>query len=168
MSVKRKFALFFLCVCTIIIMFLNGCARESSNSGFSKVVGTEIQSYLNITTFYASKIKPNTDITLVIANKTSDCVVFPYNFGEKTYIYRNDGWMEIPDNVTYASHKDVVLDPKGEEYADAVVTISPDYSKIGKITNKQRIRIVLIGKLCKNGLPTNQLTADYIELNVEP
>jgi hypothetical protein len=128
----------------------------------------EVQHYLNITNMFKSPIKPYTTITLYIVNKTLDCVVFPYNFGVKIFVYQNQGWIEIPDNVVYAYRNNVVLDPHGGLDEGAIVAIQPDYSKLGVISNRQRMRVVLIGELCKKGLPSNQLTADYIELTVEP
>jgi hypothetical protein len=148
-------------------MVLCSCSSKSDESEFITLVGSDIQHYLDITNLNGSSVRLNTVISLYIKNKTSDCIEFPYNFGVKIFAYQNHGWIEVPDNIIYASHKDVILDPRGLN-VDAVVALQPDYATLGAISNKFRMRIVMIGHLCKNGIPSNFNTADYIELNVVP
>jgi hypothetical protein len=163
---KRNWITF--CFICVLLLSMSSCIRASSDNEFSAIVGVEVQHYLKITNLFQSPVKPNTSITLEIANKTPGCVVFPYNYGAKIYIFNNSDWIEIPDNIEYADHADIVLDPRGGLDPGAIVTIRPDYSKLGEFSNRQRMRVFLIGRLCENGLPSKQQTADYIELTVEP
>jgi hypothetical protein len=152
----------------VLLLIFCGCNQKSSDGGFISTVGTDIQHYLDITVLGGLPIKLNTVIDLYIKNKTADCIIFPYNFGAKIFVYQNLGWVEIPNNIIYASHNDVVLDPRGGVNLDALVSLQPDYSKLDAISSKYRMRIVMIGRLCKKGLPSSQKSADYIEVHVEP
>lgn len=147
---------------------LFSCSPTLSESEFDTAVGTNIQHYLDITSLDGLPIKLNTVINLNIKNKTGDCVVFPYNFGVKMFVYQNHSWIDIPDNGIDVTHKDVVLDPRGGLFPDTVVILQPDFSKLEDMSIKHKMRIVMIGRLCKKGLPSSQNTADYIEVQVEP
>jgi hypothetical protein len=162
----KKFT--FLFIVFILLVNISGCVHKLSDNDFSTIAGVNVQHYLNIINLSKSPVRPNTTITLEIANETLDCVVFPYNFGVKIFIFQNKGWVEIPDNIEYADHYDIVLAPRGRLDADTLVAIRPDYTTISTLSKGQVLRIVLIGSLCINGTPSNQTTADYIDLSIEP
>jgi hypothetical protein len=166
MNSKNRNSLFIF-LTSILLICLCSCIHESSESKFISMVGIDFQHYLDITILSGLPIKPNTVIDLYIKNKTADCVVFPYNFGVRLFVYKNNSWIEIPNNIIYASQKDVILDPREELNFDALVSLQPDYSKLGVMPNKYQMRVVMIGHLCKGGVSSNHNTGDYIELNIE-
>lgn len=138
------------------------------DDNFSKKVSATIVDYLNIEPLVRTPIKMGTVIDLYVANKTTDCIVFPYNYGLQIYTYKGGDWIEIPDTAIYMTKDNVTLDAKGSLFPDAVVSVSPDYSYLNSDTQTQRLRIVLIGHLCKSGFPSEKTVADYVDLNIQP
>ena len=177
-KIQKLFLMFcagMLCLC------MYGCSSFGLNDKkFTSAVGVKIDNYLDIIPVALDPITTHTTISLYLANKTYDCVVFPYDYGLKILAYQDQDWVEIPGTVQSkrqdgsviepggSPDQDIVLDPNGKANPDIVIVITPDYSKLGPISTPQRLRIVLIGRQCSNGIPSDQPTADYFELSVKP
>ena len=147
---------------------LPGCQNASIEDQFLNKVGIEIKHNLDVTLLETSPIKLFTTVPLYVVNKTSDCLVFPFNYGVRVFVLQNNNWIEIPDVIKYADNHDVILDARNGLYPDTMVSVNPDYSKLDNISGQLRMRIVVVGRQCVNGVASEQQFADFIELPVQP
>ncbi len=161
---KKTLVLCLLASCIV----LSGCQNASNEDQFHKEINIDITHNLDFTLFEKPPIIIYTGVDLYVVNKTSDCIVFPYNYGVRIFVLQNDNWIEIPDVLQHAFDHNVTLDANNGPFPDAVVSVNPDYSKLGNISGQLRMRIVVVGRQCVNGVPVDQEFADFIEVPVQP
>jgi len=171
MNSLYKVYLFF--VMAVFLFSLTGCLSASQNTEadqpdtFAELTGLPIVDYLDITNSDNVPKQRKNDVLLVIANKRNDCVYFPYDYGMQIFAYVNNAWTKIPQIIKYTPGENIFVSSRSEGNYEALVVLQPDYSGI-KVESPQRIRIVLAGYLCENGIPAEKLTGDYIELETQP
>ena len=107
---------------TLIFATTSACASESNQVNNEDNFEFDI-SYLN-----GSSISPTGDLEIVIRNTTSNCIKFPVGFGIKVFVVQDKKIKEIPNPVTYIGNEPIMLGPKGEISASALIYSKPDTS----------------------------------------
>jgi hypothetical protein len=145
---------------------LTACAAPNMDNLFFKRLAIPTGNYLDITYLGSTPANVHSDFSLYAKNTTKDCIVFPHDYGTQIFVYLDKDWKNISDLGEYPNPNDIKLDPAGSLSSDAVIYITPDFSSIPSSAYPIKMRIVVVGRLCQNGLPTENKTADYIELSV--
>jgi len=159
---KRNFGVLILLI--LLCFGILGCARTGQDTeiAFSNNLAIPIHHFVKITYTGPTPIDTQTMISFDLENITEDCVLFP-NEPNPIFVYRNNQWLKIPDNIMVSG---TIIGPAGSLEANTGDTINPDYSSIPTSEYPIRMRVVMVGKLCHNGVPSNENVADYIDLVV--
>ena len=80
----------------------------------------------------------------------------------------NGKWIDIPDKVVSLNQESIQLEPADSLFHESMTAVQPDILSIPNITLPQSIRVVLVGTICENGLPTNKKIGNYIDIDVYP
>jgi len=156
---KMKTRIFIKSLCVTIFLLISACTNNFS----SKTPNTELD-FLNISELPNDQKIYSTDLDLYITNKTSDCIVFPYDFGVQIFLKSNGDWAEVQNLNQFASTEDIILTNSSGYEPEAIVFVSPDYSSFpGEPT---LAKIILHGYLCQNGKPSTELSSEHIEISL--
>jgi len=154
----------------LITMNLTSCDwlnNSSSNEDSSlTLMPYDFSDYLEVSYWGQIPIRIDKSIALDIQNTSMECIVFPHDFGVHIYANINGSWLEIPNSVQYPNQEDIILDPKGSFFSDSGTVVHPIISSINKNSNPIRIRVVIVGRLCKDGTPTEKQVGGYIDLDI--
>jgi hypothetical protein len=148
----------------IFIVCTQGCGSVANIGTFEDVAGLPIQDFAEIVKLESATISKD-DISLYIENKTDDCIVFPNDYGTQIFYKLADGsWAFVPNLVDFPNTDLIHLsDRKGIE-ADAVLFIRPDTKRIP--IHPATLRILITGYLCNNGIPVEELTGDFVDVEI--
>ncbi len=102
---------------------------------------------------------------LYVSNLSGEVIGFPYDYGTKILRYSemNQTWTEVKNLNKYSpSWNDILLEPKGWNSVDTKpVIVLPD---ISHTIQPIEIRIVVQGKIYRNGLPSADEVVAYIDI----
>lgn len=159
------------CICFI---FVSGCARVDNTStlpeeeiAFGDAVSVNIIPGLNLSVEGEKVFRIHYTLTLRIKNMTSDCVVFPHNFGVSIFFLKDEKWIGVNDLNEVINPRDIVLHPKGDLFSDRTLTIFPDYQVL-TAEQPSSIRVLVSGRMCNDGAPTEQIVGNYVDVPVVP
>ncbi len=145
---------------SVIVFFLISC--KNSKNEISNNISID---FLDISKVPVVKNNNSKVIDLYVVNKTSDCVAFAYDLGAEIFLKVNGEWIKVKNLVEDASKKDIILTSFSGIEPDTVLFINPDYANLpGKPSD---IRVVVHAHLCNNGVPTDDLSSDSIEIPLE-
>lgn len=111
--------------------------------------------------------KSNDPIELEIYVIGSEEIIFPPDFGVKTFLYDNGSWVEVIETVpTTYSHGDVVLQPyNGNPFFAGAARAFPI---LPGANNPTLLRIFVFGNLYYNGEATNEKVGAYVDVILHP
>jgi uncharacterized membrane protein len=96
--------------------------------------------------YIGPEIKANDILTFWIVNKSEECIVFPYDLGQKIFAEINNEWKPVNNIMEYHHHNDNILNG---DNPTTMVSVAPDLSNI-TVTAPVNFKVVLSGKLCDN------------------
>jgi hypothetical protein len=160
---NKKYSEFLILLITLCFS-ISGCIRliQNPEKSFSDSVAIPIHHFSKITYTGLSPIDTQTMISFDIENITGDCVELTKD-PALIFIYYKNHWIKIPDNMEVTG---VILGPKGSNISASGDSINPDYSLVPSSAYPLRMRVVILGRLCNNGVPSNETVGDYVELLV--
>jgi len=122
---------------------------------------------LGLVTEQPDNLKVGSVIELFVENQSDETVWFPVDYGTQilTYSALDGSWTEVGNRVTYHAYKDVILDAKGGIFDRHKVAVWPDLSSTGKPVD---IRVVVIGKIYKDGAPSDRPAGAYMDITLQP
>ena len=162
--IRSKY-IFFTVASFLLVYNLVSCAKITNNNLSDNPSSAPYKDFLDIVVLMEQEKINKTDLNLYISNKTIDCVVFSNDYDTQIFAWVDNDWVEISNLVIFADDADVILSPAYDIYPDAVVSISPDYSNLSE--QPQKVRVVFNATLCKNGMPSNKIVSDYIDIDLE-
>lgn len=111
--------------------------------------------------------KINEPIELEIYVTGSEEIIFPPDFGIKTFLYDTGNWVEILETVPISySHKDVVLQPyNGNLFLAGAARAFPI---LPRANNPTLLRIFVFGHLYRNGEATDEKVGAYVDVILRP
>ena len=147
-------------VTTIVValsFFLASCGNGGKNqeklireNKFADEFPFSLNSELELTLIEPQPpVSPDQKIVLTVKNKTSNCVVFPANYGIKILSYNDNIWQGIPNLVNYLPDEKITLTPEGDIYSARLVFVFPDMKNVFNSQNLE-IRILVAGLLCNS------------------
>lgn len=155
-------------IAVLLTLGSTGCTQFTIDRNFADKINVPIEDFIDIKLMGANYVIAGQGMSLYITNKTTDCVVFPYNYGLRIFVNQKDDWTELQQRDIFASHDDITMEAKGGLFPDETLFVDPDYSKLGNFAATLRMRIVIEGRLCVNGKASDKNVADYIELTLKP
>jgi hypothetical protein len=151
-----------------MVIILAACGKHSSLPvdliGF-EVPENEINHRMHL---YAPKeintFKTNESIRIAAEGTSEDQIAFNYS-DVKMFIGQDDQWKEV-DNFA-KQHPDLtVLSPyKGSVFNTELIVLSPI---LPDPSQPVKLRIVIIGHVMSKGIITDEVTADYIDVELKP
>jgi hypothetical protein len=108
-------------------------------------------------------------ITFILENRSNERLWFPSpGYGAQIFVYSKPTgeWQKVKDLSIYMSESENILVPKGEgiNWRDWV-GVTPDLSDTsGAVT----VRVVVIGKVYRDGSPTDEKMGTYIDVKLKP
>ena len=109
--------------------------------------------------------KIDDEVILTLELVTEDQVVFPSGYGARLFIYQNDHWLEINNDMKY---------PKGEilvqhhDRNDPVIESAGLAPLLPDPNKPVTVRMILIGHIYRGGKVTSEKTASYIDVRLKP
>jgi hypothetical protein len=104
-------------------------------------------------------------VGIAVKVSSNDQVAFAQDYGARMFLYRNEEWVEIP-NIMHYPEGHIILSPAGndpfKEGEAGVDPILPDEKQ------PATIRIYLVGHIYRDGQITPEVTASYIDVELEP
>jgi hypothetical protein len=108
-------------------------------------------------------------IDLIVENESRETIWFPVNYGTRilTYSVSSGTWTDVANLVRYYSGNgsEILLHPRGEVFSDRYIPIKPDITTTGRLTD---IRVVVIGRIYKDGAPSDSQVGAYIDIGLRP
>ncbi len=135
---------------------------------FVAEVHATLGDYLDFPPMGRESIRIGGTVPLYFKNKTKDCIVFPYNYGARIFVFQQNSWSELPDITRYPVKHDNVLQAAGSMNDDGFLFVQPDYSAARVANQSAPMRVVIVGNRCINGLASDEKIADYVQFSLQP
>jgi hypothetical protein len=156
----------------IAMLVLTSC-RTKLPDGLSDigVPMREINSRLHLWIYGAGdsiyKIKNNESMLVGVDVKTKDHIAFARDYGVRLFLKEDNKWIEIKNETTYdiSLPEMVIIPAEGYLVKDGAAGVTPYYPSLKKET---LLRIVIVGKVVQNGKVTEEKTAAFIDVYLEP
>ncbi|GEM_PF-3383582 len=132
---------------------------------FLTAVPLTIGQYLEINAINDYPIVAGNEIVISIKNLTKDCVVLPNDYGISILVYVDSSWQEVDNLVTYMGDDDIILDAKDPLFSETLAPIYPDLDTL-EFLDQVRIRILVAGRLCLDGVPSDNTVASFAEITI--
>jgi hypothetical protein len=107
-------------------------------------------------------------IDLVLENFSPNKIVFPSDYGFKIYSYDENQkeWLEIQNEAIYFPTGNSQISPKGKDMPGVIaIGLAPALQPSEKPVN---IRVVVIGTVYRDELPTSEEVGAYVDLELFP
>lgn len=111
-------------------------------------------------TFKAGKV-----IVMDVEVTSNDQIEFDEANGIRIFMLERNDWIEIQNLMNYPGGSILLSPAKGDPFKNGTVAVVP---LLEKSNDKVKLRIVLIGTIYKDGQKTNELTAAYIDILLNP
>ena len=160
----------------LLLTTLIGCSteREQVSEGIEKKFQTLIP-VIDMNKSFQIKVdndqntfQRDTDIRLIINNKSSHSITFALESYIKMLIIRHQEWMEVGNVISYSGLLQIL--PQGTLLLDTRTTrvqpilISDNFEN----TERTLLRIVMIGELTENDKPTGKMVGSYVDVYITP
>jgi hypothetical protein len=167
MKVNRYFLILILLL-ILLVGFLK--LKNLRGDSFSQVVQVnDLNTKIHVSAPESvNDFKFSSGVTLVVDNLTDDLIkLYPPGEGIKIYIKSNNDWIEIRNLINYYPlSAEIPVPPKNTDSpGGSMFDVKPD---ILNANEKTTVRIVLIGQIYKNNLPTNQKVGAYTDVILFP
>jgi hypothetical protein len=152
----------------ILILLITGCTNNQAN-----IQGPDIGvSELEINKRFRLEAPPgwNTfkvgDLIGILVEVTVDDEIYFQEDECKVYFFENGSWNEIPTSIPKpGSYNFILSNSNGDPFLTDSFLLFPNYENI---KNKLKVRVYVIGHLYINDAITDNLTAAYVDLELEP
>jgi hypothetical protein len=154
----------------LVPLVLAGCkTRLPDDMPDIGVPEPEINSRMRLWVYGASNdpvVKNKKGVLIGVEIKPPDQIEFARDFGVRLFLYDDDKWFEIENATSYnnLSNNTVILPLEGLDPTGSAI-LAPYYPNLKKSTP---LRIVLIGRLVRDGVATEEKTAGYIDVMLKP
>ena len=159
---RRKYSYIFFSF--ILIASLVSCRQSKGTSLEDNPSSIPIIDFVDITEITDGEKIYDDQLNFYVENKTDDCVVFPYDYGVEIYTKDENNWLQIPYLGKYMSETTITLTPYFGEHPTDVIFVLPDYSVLNE--RPERIRVIMQAKLCNDGVPSDEMVADFIDIEL--
>ena len=163
----------------LVCILLNLCSCTSSNlsekdKSFSEYISVPLDEMNKKIRFFIikddgqDKFRIGDSANLGLENKSRDRVVFPSDYGIRIYTYDQNyaKWTEVKNKAIYTPPGNTQISPKGTDTPGIiVVTFFPD---IPMTWEAVKLRIVIIGTVYEDNLPTDEEAGAYIDITLQP
>lgn len=155
----------YLCSCTSS----NLSEKDKSFSEFNSVPLDEMNQKIRffiIKDDGQDKFRIGDSATLGLENKSRDRVVFPSDYGIRIYTYEQNiaKWTEVRNKDNYFPPGNTQISPKGTDTPGIiVVTFFPD---IPMTWEAVELRVVIIGTVYEDNIPTDEEVGAYIDITL--
>ena len=115
--------------------------------------------------FYKPKI--GEFITLVLNNQSNKIIVFAADYGLEMYMLNeNQTWIEVKNLEKYSPEENKQVSPLGEgSLSQLLVSALP---ALDKTSNPIDLRVLVIGTIYKDGIPTDKQVGAYTDITLQP
>jgi hypothetical protein len=104
---------------------------------------------IEITYETGPEIHKTDDLEFWAKNTSTNCVVFPYDYGIKIFREVDGIWVETPNLTEYFPRQDKYLREAKNVFSEELLILMPDLSKI-QLQGPTNFRAVLNGHLCND------------------
>jgi hypothetical protein len=126
----------------LIALVLTGCTKLSSTP-----TPEDISNSLTITYRTGPIISQNDYVGVQIQNGSDFCIIFPYDYGTKIYLEKEDDAIEVANSTTYIGRDSIELGPVGDITSSRNIMFSPDMA-ILQISDLSSFYAEITGHLC--------------------
>jgi len=109
-------------------------------------------------------------IALGLYNESGEYIWFPDSgYGASSFIYlESEGkWVKLEDRSVYLSEAEKILPPKGkEEWWFGIVSVAPILPP--DVQPPVTIRVVVVGRIYRDGKPTDEEVGTYLDVTLPP
>lgn len=114
----RFHLLFFLLVASIIGALLSGCSHPSDQpEDISNMIDVEYQP--------SQKIQNDTTLTILLTNRSDNCIEYPLVTGITLLVKRGGDWVEVLNNMIYSGYLPMKLKPSGDTFSTRSILLWP-------------------------------------------
>lgn len=116
--------------------------------------------------FYKPKI--GEFITLILNNPSNKIIVFPADYGLNMYLYNNEDqtWIQVKNLEKYSQEENKQVSPIGESSLNQIlVSALPGLDTTSAPID---LRVVVIGTIYKDGIPTDKQVGAYTDITLQP
>ena len=134
-------------------------------------IGIPVESLNSQVNAFAPKgwntFKVGDPITLEIYVIGNEEIIFPPDFGIRTFLYRDGNWTEVVESVPVAySHGDVILSPyRGNLFVSGTAVAFPILQNANDL---MLLRIFVSGHIYRNGKATDEKVGAYVDVILHP
>lgn len=105
------------------------------------------------------------DMSLVVDIYSDDQIQFTYDFGARMFMLEDQEWVEVQNSVRYPSGSFVLSPSEGNLQKTGAVVLDP---VIPQTDHSVLLRVFVIGNIYSNDQVTDEKTATYIDLELNP
>ena len=117
--------------------------------------------------FNPDGLRIGSSVALLVENLSGEDIWFPSGYGPAIFVYSEieEEWLEVGDFMQHESPKEEVLHPRGEAPWASVMDFLPELPSDAGATE---VRVVVVGHIYRNGQPTNERVAAYLDITLRP
>lgn len=121
-------------------------------------------------TGYDNSYKNSDILTLLIKVKSDYPIHFPMDYGTRIFIYKEEQWLEIQNNMVYPTVEQYggenILPPSEDNILkEDLYAAAPYYSDLEKATPA---RLIVVGNIIENEKTTDELSVGYFDFVLYP
>lgn len=107
-------------------------------------------------------------ITLELNNQTNEVVVFPADYGLKMYLYNyeDEKWIKVKNLAEYNPEGNPQVFPIGDSNLSKILISA--LPGLDTISDPIDLRVVVIGTIYHEGIPTDKQVGAYIDITLQP
>lgn len=121
-------------------------------------------------TGYGNSYKNSEILTLLIKVKSDYPIHFPMDYGTRIFIYKEEQWIEIQNNMVYPTVEQYggenILPPSEDNILkEGFFQAVPYYTDLEKALP---VRLIIVGNIIENGRITDELSVGYFDFVLNP
>ncbi len=164
-------------LCFVLLLVVSSsCGKKTSkkDEDFMKIIGMQnfnseiVLSTVREGTKEEEELKIGSVIFIAITNRSREVILFPKDYGIRIFSYAEDTnkWVEIRNLADYTPDQVFKLPPKDKKHTGGTgIGLWPEFPESKQAVN---VRVAVIGKITKDGTPTEKKVGAFIDVTLEP
>lgn len=157
---------------TLLMLVVNcsGMGNSARDDAFRQYlpyseVNTKIR--LSMPESLGNRLKIGDWVSVMVTNHTQGEIAFPPDYGLKLYIYQEEEWVEVENNMTYVPNEEKYLPPEGV-YGFRIVNFTPCVPVPEDRSSPAHLRVLVVGTTIPEGDEAAEKVAAYYDVVLHP
>lgn len=160
-------------VTAIALFLLSSCRRPPESPqevAFAAQFPFQILPGLRLSDPHVKRYGNFFSITMGLDNESGEYIWFPtYRCGARSLIYsESEGrWIELQDRGIEVSSREMVLPPRGKgDWWFTIIGVDPSLPP--DVQPPVTIRVIVVGRIYRDGRPTDREVGTYLDVTLQP